>query len=242
MREELNFRANTDDFEFEALRAAENYRQALFREFGPWLAGQVIEVGAGVGQMSELLVRLPAVRRAVLVEPDPAYCARLRTQFPGNEVIQGTAEGVPSGTAWDAVLSVNVLEHIREDAAELERYAELLRAGGGALCLFVPARPEIYAPLDRDFGHFRRYRRSELRGKLVRAGFVIERLYYFNLVGYFAWWLNFCLFRKRAFEPWKVRLYDRRIFPAVHAVESRLVRPPFGQSLLAVARSGAQRA
>jgi hypothetical protein len=34
----------------------------------------------------------------------------------------------------------------------------------------------------------------------------------------------------------KVRFFDRFIFPATHLLESRLIRPPFGQSLLAVAR------
>jgi len=78
-----------------------------------------------------------------------------------------------------------------------------------------------------------------LRSKLGAAGFKIERLHYFNSLGYFAWWLNFCLLKKRGFEPAKVRLYDRFIFPVVHALERKALRPPFGQSLLAVGRAGA---
>jgi hypothetical protein len=101
----------------------------------------------------------------------------------------------------------------------------------------VPARPEIYAPIDRDFGHFRRYTFGELQEKLSRAGFKITRMHYFNSVGYFAWWLNFCVLKKRSFEPSKVRLYDRCIFPAVHWLESRVMRPPLGQSLLIIARA-----
>src|SRR5262249_38228428 len=105
------------------------------------------------------------------------------------------------------------------------------------LCLFVPARPEIYGPIDRDFGHFRRYTAPELQAKLVRAGFAIHRLNYFNFTGYFAWWLSFCVLKKRRFAAGNVRFYDRAVFPIVHALESKLLRPPFGQSLLAVARS-----
>ena len=115
----------------------------------------------------------------------------------------------------------------------------LLGARHGALCLFVPARPEIYAPMDKDFGHFRRYTRPELRRKLTQAGFEMVRLDYFNCVGYFAWWLNFCVLKKRCFEPAKLRFYDRVIFPVVRTLEARIMRPPFGQSLLAVARSQA---
>ena len=232
-----NYLAATQDFEFSALAEARNYRQALFSEFGPFLKGEVIEVGAGIGQMTEHLVRMPGVTRAVAVEPDHEFCAKHRAQFPTHEILEGTAAELAPGTACDAVLSINVLEHIGEDEAELNRYATLLHARGGVLCLFVPARPEIYAPIDKDFGHFRRYTRAELKGKLRQAGFSIISLHYFNCVGYFAWWLNFCLLKKRCFESHKVRFYDRRIFPLVHAVESNLFRPPFGQSLIAIARS-----
>jgi SAM-dependent methyltransferase len=239
MDERPNARAETNDFEFAALREARNYRQALRREFEGELRGEIVEVGAGIGQMTEELAKLPAVRRVVAIEPDARFCAQYRQRLPGRELIEGTAADLPAGSSWDAVLSINVLEHIGEDSAELSRYAGLLRQRRGRLCLFVPAGPEIYAPIDKDFGHFRRYNRPELRGKLVGAGFEVERLQYFNSLGYFAWWLNFCVLKKRAFEPAKVRLYDRVFFPLVHALEARVVRPPFGQSLLAVARAKA---
>jgi SAM-dependent methyltransferase len=239
MRDQPKDVGHAVDFEFEALALAVNYRRALFAEFGPFLRGDVVEVGAGIGQMTEVLARLPGISRAVAVEPDPGFCARHRARFPAHEVVEGTVSSLPADTAWDAVLSINVLEHIREDEAELRRYAELLRGRRGALCLFVPARPEIYAPIDRDFGHFRRYTRPELRGKLAEAGFKAVRLHYFNGVGYLIWWLNFCVLKQRRFEPRKVRWFDRAVFPVVYALERRVLRPPLGQSLVAVARSGA---
>jgi SAM-dependent methyltransferase len=237
MSEQPNSTADTSDFEFEALNEARNYRAALFQEFGEHLQGNVLEVGAGVGQMTDHLVRLPGVQRALAIEPDPTYCRRHRAAFPHHEVIEGTVANVPSGTSWDAIMSINVLEHIRDDESELRRYAQVLGDRRGALCLFVPARPEIYAPIDKDFGHFRRYTRAELRRKLSAAGFEVLRLDYFNCVGYFAWWVNFCLLKKRTFERAKVRVFDRAIFPIVHVLESRIVRPPFGQSLIVTARS-----
>jgi hypothetical protein len=152
-------------------------------------------------------------------------------------LIEGTIEQAPRGVDWDGILSINVLEHIEADQSELARYAAALSARRGALCLFVPARPELYAPIDKDFGHFRRYTRPELRNKLQSAGFTLERLTYFNWAGYFAWWLNFCLLKRRGFTVTKVRAFDRLIFPIVHTLESSLIRPPFGQSLLAIARA-----
>jgi len=232
-----NAAASTEDFEFAALFEARNYREALIQEFGPSLTGDVLEIGAGIGQITSLLRELPQISRLLAIEPDPGFAARFRETHPECELIEGTIEQAPAGAAWDGILSINVLEHIQSDEAELARYAKSLSARRGELCLFVPARPEIYAPIDKDFGHFRRYTRPELARKLESAGFTVERLDYYNCVGYFAWWFNFCLLKKRGFEVSQVRAYDRMIFPAVHAFESSIMRPPFGQSLLAVARA-----
>ena len=62
-----NAAATNADFEFEALREAVNYRRALIREFGAFLRGDVIEVGAGIGQITAHLLELPDLRRLVAV-------------------------------------------------------------------------------------------------------------------------------------------------------------------------------
>ena len=232
-----NAAAQTEDFEFAALNEAKNYRHALLREFSEHLRGHTLEVGAGIGQITAMLLQNPAVTRLVSIEPDPKFCTRFRAAFPGHNIVEGTVDDLKGEAAWNAILSVNVLEHIQADERELAIYRQKLAREKGALCLFVPARPEIYAPIDRDFGHFRRYTRPELRQKLERAGFEIVRLRYYNFVGYFAWWLSFCALKKRGFDLSAVRFFDRIIFPPVHALESNICAPPFGQSLLAVARA-----
>jgi len=159
----------------------------------------------------------------------------LRTLVSSENVVEGTVADV-SRTDWDAIVSVNVLEHIKEDSAELKSYARLLSLKRGTLNLFVPARPEIYSPIDRDFGHYRRYTKKELLSKLREAGLQVTRVRYFNWLGYFAWWYSFRLLKQRHFKSAQVKLYDRVIFPIVYAMESRLFSPPFGQSLIASAQ------
>jgi len=233
-----NAHATNVSFEFTALQHARNYRAALLREFSAHLKGDVIEVGSGVGQLTKMLLERSCVQSVFAVEPDPGFCRQLRSELPHLRLLEGIAASLPEETQGDAILSVNVLEHVEDDQGELQLYRRLLRQRRGVLCLFVPARPEIYAPIDRDFGHFRRYTKAELDGKLRRAGFEVLRLDYFNWVGYFAWWTTFCLLKRRQFDAASVRLYDSVIFPAVHWWESHVVRPPFGQSLIAAARAG----
>lgn len=225
------------NFEFAALNEARNYRAALVREFTPLLRGRVLEVGAGIGQMTAEFARVPSVKEIVAVEPEAAFHDAFCAANPGRRLIRGTLAQLPPGGDWDALVAINVLEHIEQDAAELAAWAARLRPRRGRLGLFVPARPELYAPIDRDFGHYRRYTRPVLRARLEAAGFEIERLCHFNLVGYFGWWYVFKLLGRRHFEAATVRRFDRMIFPAVHWLESHVCRPPFGQSLLAVARA-----
>lgn len=238
MQSAPNAAASSADFEFAALNEAANYRAALIREFRPYLSGNVVEVGSGIGQITAALRELPSIRRLCCIEPDPGFCARIRSAFPDQELIQGTAADLKQQENWNAILSVNVLEHIEEDEAELRHYYRLLQPAGGSLCLFVPARPEIYGPIDDDFGHFRRYTRPTLRKKLENAGFVVQRLRYYNLIGYFAWWASFCLLKRRSFDRQSVRFFDRAVFPVVHWTETHVSAPPIGQSLLVVASAG----
>jgi len=227
-----------EGFEFDALRRAENYRTTLLAEFRHFLKGHVLEIGAGIGQITCALSRLPGIEKLLAVEPEARFCQSFRRLHPRLTVLEGTLETVQIEPDWDAIVCVNVLEHIREDEAELGRFRQKLAARRGHLCLFVPARQEIYAPIDRDFGHYRRYARPELSQKLRRAGFSVLRLHYFNFIGYFAWWLCFCLLQNRQFDVDSVTFFDRFVLPWSSALERTVLRPPLGQSVIAVARAG----
>ena len=237
MSSQPNATAQTEDFEFAVLNEAVNYRTALLQDFRQYLRGRVLEVGAGIGQFSSDLHTLPDINRLLSLEPEPRFCAAFRARRPQLELLQGTVKDLPPGTAWDAIVSINVLEHIEADELELEAYARLLKQAHGTLCLFVPARPEIYAPIDRDFGHFRRYTKPELKRKLELAGFEVVSIRYYNLAGYFAWWLNFRVLGKRKFDAGSVRFFDRVVFPTIRTSETEICAPPFGQSLIVVARA-----
>ena len=228
---------STIDFEFNALREANNYRRALLKLFAPYLQGRVIEIGAGCGQFTQQLAQLQTIQYLLAVEPNPKFCAEIRRTLPAQRLLEGAVASVSEPGPWNGIVSTNVLEHIREDENELAIYSSLLKKAHGRLCLFVPARPEIFSPIDTDFGHHRRYSRDDLQRKLERAGFKILKLHYFNFIGYFGWWLNFRVMGKRKFDPAMVRFFDHVIFPVGFGLESHLIWPPIGQSLVAIAEA-----
>jgi SAM-dependent methyltransferase len=146
--------------------------------------------------------------------------------------LKGTAQDVPG--QWDCIVSVNVLEHIEADEQEIAKYKVLLR-NGGHLCLFVPARQEIYASVDAKFGHFRRYSREDLQRKLRAGGFQVVTLDYFNPIGYVTWLVACKWLGRQSFSLGTIKIFDRWILPVSLAL-GRALGNPIGQSLILVAR------
>jgi SAM-dependent methyltransferase len=236
MSKEFNQNTISYDFDFGALREAANYQRLLAKELAMFVRGRTLEIGAGIGQMTVRLRALPGVGFLQSVEPEPVFCEQFRRELPEQPLIQGTIRDAP-GADWDAVVSLNVLEHIEHDRAELALYHAILKAQRGVLALFVPARPELYAPIDRDFGHYRRYTRSEVAAKLVDTGFKIEKIRYYDFAGYFAWLICCRLLRQRNLKPASVRCFDRLIFPLENFLERKICPPPIGKNLLVISRA-----
>jgi SAM-dependent methyltransferase len=85
------------------------------------------------------------------------------------------ARQIPFEAEFDVIGAFDVLEHIKEDELALSQVFRATKPGGG-IVLTVPQHPWLWSTLD-DFGcHKRRYSRSELVGKVGRAGFSVLRV------------------------------------------------------------------
>ncbi len=71
---------------------------------------------------------------------------------------------------FDCVVACEVLEHIEDDGLFLRRMNDFM-ADGGQLILSVPARQKYWEVDDEIVGHYRRYEKQELYGKLAAAGY-----------------------------------------------------------------------
>jgi SAM-dependent methyltransferase len=218
--------------ELDAMDRAENYHRWILELFRPHLRGRVIEIGAGIGTFSELLASCEP-EELVCLEPAKNLYPHLAERMGGRPNVRVENAFFDRARSADAVVLVNVLEHIEDDAGLLARIRESL-APGGRLLVFVPALPAIFGSLDKQFGHVRRYTKRNLARLAVGSGFEIQTLRYANLPGVFAWFLTGKILRRRTISLGAAEFYDSRVVPLVRFIESR-VAPPLGQSLVLVA-------
>ncbi|MFZ9482806.1 MAG: class I SAM-dependent methyltransferase [Ilumatobacteraceae bacterium] len=219
----------------EGLEGATHYRDWLLELAAPHLGGRLLEVGAGRGTYSPFLREF--CHSLVAVEPATRGAEEIRRRcggLEGIEVVEGVVSDIHPIHLFDSAVMLNVLEHIPDDAATLREIAERMNPGG-VLVVWVPAFPSLLGEFDRAIGHVRRYRRRQLRSLAESTGWSVEECRYANLPGFFAWWIVVRLLGRTPTAGGAAEWYDRRVVPIVRAVERR-VRPPFGQSLLLVAR------
>src|SRR5262249_36053402 len=153
----------------------------------PFLGRRILEAGLGLGTFTARLSE--RADSFVGVDVDQGFVEAARRRFSGRprlEFFQADLEAGPpaafGGRGFDTAVCMNVLEHIRDDAATLKTLYSLLEPGG-RLVLTVPQYPWLYGSLDRSLGHYRRYDRRALERLLREAGFRVEHQGSFNLAG-----------------------------------------------------------
>jgi hypothetical protein len=145
------------------------------------------------------------------------------------------AEGaVDLGARVSTVVAINVLEHLDDDTGALRALATMTEPGG-RIVLWVPAYMQLYGDFDRAVGHVRRYTPRTMAAAIRASGLEPELVKPVNLLGGVAWWVTVRRGGVGAPNPRLVRTYDRYVVPVTRTLE-RWVTPPFGQSVLAVAR------
>ncbi len=87
----------------------------------------------------------------------------------------------------DAVVLLNVLEHIDRDGDALKEVARMLRPGGVAV-IEVPAGPELFDAYDRQILHQRRYTLGDLTGRVREAGLEVASRSHLGFFIYPAFW------------------------------------------------------
>jgi 2-polyprenyl-3-methyl-5-hydroxy-6-metoxy-1,4-benzoquinol methylase len=234
--EDVHFGAAED---LERLGTAHHFFNWVLDEFDPHLGGKMLEVGAGAGTITRMLAdRYPSCQLVALepaanmAEPLTAYAALSDRVTVHQETL---AHYVGRGEAdFDAVLYLNVLEHVEDDARELRLAAEVLRPGG-SLLVFGPALEALYSDLDYKAGHYRRYALPHLCRLTESAGLSLESARYFDILGVAPYYIVYKLLRQTDISGSTMWGYDRVVVPVSRLLQRILRRPPLGKNVILVA-------
>jgi SAM-dependent methyltransferase len=218
---------------------------AVLRRMSVLPPARVLDVGCGWGLNLAALERA-GYRAAGL---DVSRRALEKLDRPGRELIEADLTQPLPQTAEpsDAVLALDVIEHLDDDRAAVGDLARLTKAGGVAI-VSVPALPELFSEFDLVQGHRRRYLPETLRDAFAGTGLAIERLLWWGS------WMVPLLKRQRgrkraaagesaaetyrrylALPPWPASVFLRLAF----AMEERRTLsniPQIGTTLFALAR------
>ncbi len=237
--------AASDPIGYETLRrmaTVARYNDWIYEEIAPYAGRRVLEVGCGIGNMTDYFVRSDLLVGVDLLPASVELTRRRHLKYDHVEAILGDITDPDLASqlqtyAFDTVICLNVLEHIPDDQTALRHmYAAL--APGGRLLLFVPAGSYMYGTLDVALGHCRRYDHAMLSERVAAAGFDVERVNYLNLAGIPGWWLNSRVLKRDLLPHGQLSLFNR-LAPAFIGGERLLRRiwdVPVGQSLLCIAR------
>jgi len=237
----VNAEVTHEDFyirDLEQMKRATNYLAWQKRQILPYLPadGDIIEIGAGIGSFSPSLSECS--RTVLALEPNEYCYAQLQRAVSGDVKVR-TMNIYAEHMSWhlapeprfDAMVLINVFEHIPDDRAVLDSVLPYMRPHA-KIILQVPAFQWAFGEIDRRLGHYRRYDKQGVLRLFSGIPGHFHALRYQNAIGIFGWWLNS---RRKAENQsdFQIRVFDKLILPLQSRIE-RLIPPPIGQSLFVV--------
>jgi glycosyltransferase involved in cell wall biosynthesis len=218
-----------------AMERAVRFNRWMAHTIAPYIHGDVLEIGAGIGNLTRLLCRYS--HRYTVTDVDAEHLEHVTRMLSGQQNLSTAVCDVSNRSdfesfakSMDTVICLNVLEHVADDVAGLQNIHSSLKPGGRAIIL-VPQNPSAFGSLDGILGHLRRYTKAELEDKIIRSGFFVEKIFTFNRSTYPGWLLNAKLLRRRHISRIQLALFDSMV-PILRRIDSAWPWP--ATSLIAI--------
>jgi hypothetical protein len=219
--------------ELSLFEKATNWKRYWRDEIEPYVRGDVLEVGAGIGANTQLLSDLPH-RTWTCLEPDATLAGQIEIHEPVQRRVIGTLTALSASDRFDTILYIDVLEHIEDDRSEMIHAAERLSLRGHLIVL-SPAHDFLFTEFDAAIGHFRRYSRETLRAAAAPTCLQELRMDYIDSAGVLASAANRLLLNQSMPNERQILTWDRHLVPLSRFVDP-ILRWSVGKSVLGVWR------
>jgi glycosyltransferase involved in cell wall biosynthesis len=198
------------------LTGTPQYLSWVARKVRPHVGGAVLELGAGIGNITGRLMG----RRLLYVagENDSLYLHALSNRFlrTPNVIVQpidpeNAADFNGLENCFDTALCLNVLEYVHDPAAVLERLKTTLKPEG-RIVVMAPNRAGLFCALDQRLGHKRRYNVRSAVDLLNACGFTPEKIETMNKAGAPPWWIYGKLLGAGRISRFTLKAFDKTVW------------------------------
>jgi hypothetical protein len=227
-----------DGLELDLFAQVTNWKTYIRNEIGPYIKGHVLEVGTGIGGITNILYS-GREESWTCLEPDHFLFNRLakslnnssseKSGFP--KPIRGNIDHPAITRKYDTILYIDVLEHIENDMLEVSKASQKLKKNG-MLIILAPAHQCLFSPYDDKVGHIRRYSKNQLI-KIRPPGTKLLRLRYVDSVGSLASLINKIILGGRMPTKYQLVFWDRLMIPLSRLFDS-LLGYKIGKSVYAI--------
>lgn len=232
MAEEYFYQGN----ELRLFERAVNWKTYFAAKLFPYIKGDVLECGAGIGSNAAFLNNgTPSTW--VMLEPDLNMITCLKSklankELPSNtEIIHGTINDLDPDRKFDVIIYIDVLEHIETDALEIKKTSVHLK-DEGTLIVLAPAFPFLYSTFDKAIGHYRRYTARDFKN-ITPSSLQLLHAIYLDSMGFFASITNRLLLNQSQPSMQQIQFWNKWLIP-LSKITDRLFFFSFGKSILAI--------
>ena len=184
---------------------ADKFNRWMYETIKPFLKGEILEVGSGIGNISKFLI--PGELPVTLSDYNLLYRDHLQKKYGHHKNVVSVIsidlqdpafeqQYIRFKEKFDTIFMLNVIEHLANDVRAAENCRFMLRTDGH-LIILAPAYQFLYCHLDRELGHNRRYTLKRLSKIVLMAGLTILKKQYFNSLGIAGWLVSGKIFRTR---------------------------------------------
>lgn len=181
---------------------ADKYYSWIYEEIKPFIKGNILEIGSGLGNLSKILVSQNKNNKIFLSDTDKIFLEILSQKYKSfknvyikNINLDNISNSLSRDFNIDTCILINVLEHIEDDIKAILNIYDILNKNGN-LILLIPAHKYLYNIIDKSVGHLRRYNKKDVNRILNNSNFKLVEMHYFNFIAIFGWILNGFILKK----------------------------------------------